>query len=509
LAEKQNFLTKLFRPIFIKTEKTEKETLFGKLLSVKEEKEEKVKGELGDPKSSYKMVIDSQQGGVERFYFWVLRFLEKPATLGLGFDGKNGKIIKIKDLYTSAETSTYFGNVEQKKAAQQDRISTYLANVGKFTKELFQILRELRILDERLTYYDQIDAGKKAADIALKGIWIDLVEGGSQNVASVYGLANKVGFVTLPDLFFDTFVKKSEDVEKEAFSYQDKGINRKVCEVLTRKLQQYMLWKEKTEKELRTRRNFVLAYLAQEYNVIKMYASWLKPYMENVKKLQQNRELNQADIVTAFETAKIELELLAVKNTYSLKTPEGYEENKEFQKVFPCIRVTFNYTTIPQMSFQQEYQRAAIHTGHTEIKFEGYVVEKEELDAYVKKQNEDAFDILISIDETLAALKDELYKYLDEAQKQFKVNKLQSLYPKTEEEKEPDQSIVAPFKAVFDGFKEVFSFGYKKSESKDEEDKPKMTKHDEVEEKEAADGALKLVVVLYDIFKKNFGMFTP
>ena len=96
-----------------------------------------------------------------------------------------------------------------------------------------------------------------------------------------------------------------------------------------------MLWKEKTEKELRTRRNFVLAYLAQEYNVIKMYASWLKPYMENVKKLQQNRELNQADIVTAFETAKIELELLAVKNTYSLKTPEGYEENKEFQKVFP------------------------------------------------------------------------------------------------------------------------------------------------------------------------------
>ncbi|MDP1729122.1 MAG: hypothetical protein Q8L27_02885 [archaeon] len=510
LAEKENFLTKLIKPIFVK-KKGEESTELGKVFGVTTEKEEKSKPSLGKPTASYKMVIDSPQGGVERYYFWVLRMLEKTGRFGLGFDGKDwkeggGHIIKVKDLYSSAETSSYWGNIEQKKAAQQDRISQYMANVGKFTKELFQMIRELRILDERLAYYDGVAKKSTSADQALKGIWIDMVEGGSQNVASVYGLANKVGFVTLPDLFFSTLVQKEDDVVIAVKAYDAKGINRKVQEVLGRKLRQFIIWKERTEKELRTRRNFVLAYLVQEYNVIKMYANWLRPYLENARRLQQDRQLNSTDIVTAFETAKVELELIAVQHNYSIKNKMGYNESKTYKKMAPCVRVHFVYTTIPQMSFQQEYQRGAIHTGHTEIKFEAYTPTREQLEEYIKKEDEETFEILTSINETLATLKDELYKYLDEAVKKFGMKAVTSLYPKTEDmEEKSDDSIFTPFKAVFDGFKEVFNIGHS-FESK--EDSP-ATAEEEIDESSAAKGVAKLAFVCYDVFKKAFGMFTP
>ena len=73
------------------------------------------------------------------------------------------------------------------------------------------MVRELRVIDERLAYYNEAEAESKkpmdkrgkSSEITLKGIFIDLVQGGGKSAASVYGMSRELEFITLPDIFFD------------------------------------------------------------------------------------------------------------------------------------------------------------------------------------------------------------------------------------------------------------------------------------------------------------------
>ena len=244
--------------------------------------EDKKKKILGEALTEFNIEIDEPGAGVEKYYFWVLNFLQSGAPSGISFS----EVHKISDLYTSSETSSYFGVVEQRKGLQQDKVSQYLATIGKMTKDLFQMIRELRIIDERHSYYnDSKLKGEEgeAAEISLKSIWIDMVEGGSKNPTSVFGLSQQVGFVILPDLFFTVKVSIKDEKDKDNMGklihqevelLKKEGINRKVREVLERKLYQYYLWRIKTEKEVLQRRNFMLKYLKQHYHVMRMYIHW-------------------------------------------------------------------------------------------------------------------------------------------------------------------------------------------------------------------------------------------
>jgi len=229
------------------------------------------------------IISESMRGGIEVNYYWVLNFIKsKNLSFGLGYK----KIHKIKDIYTAGEASSLWGSQEQRKGLQQDKVSQYMATIGKMIKDTFQVIRELRIIDERLDYYDGFNKGDRDAVTALKGIWIDLVEGGTKNPASVFGLSSQVGFQTLPDLFFIVNPKDKNSVRKEVNKLKGKGINRKVREVLERKLFQFLVWKEKTEIEIRNRKNFILKYLRMHFNNIKLYINWVKPYLKSIKQLQ-------------------------------------------------------------------------------------------------------------------------------------------------------------------------------------------------------------------------------
>lgn len=437
--------------------------------------------------------VENIQGGVETYYFWILNFLRNPSALDYEVD-------KTSDVYTATETSTYFGNVEQRKAIQQDRVSQFLATIGKMIKDLFQIVRELRILDEKLTYYTESkkegESGE-SADIALKGAWIDLVEGGSKNPASVYGLATQVGFTTLPDLFFKITVKKREDLVKVMESMEKEGFNRKIREVLERKLFQYYVWKEKTETELSTRKNFMLKYLRQHYHSIQLYMRWIKPYLKNVKKLQM-AEITGPDLVTAFETSQIELELVAIKKKYLIETKLGYV-TKDFKKTYPCLKINFQYVTIPQMLYQAEGQRGAVHSGRTTITIEGYTITKEELDGYKKKKDDDDVELLESLNVAMKAMDEEIKKYLKEAGEKFK----EDIEKQENQEQEKILSgIGSMFGGVFSGLKETLGSLIPKSEKQEVE-------VDEEEEKMVAENIAKAhAFILYDAFKKVNGMIT-
>src|SRR3989338_6821164 len=111
-------------------------------------------------------------------------------------------------------------------------------------KALFQIVREIRIIDERLAYYIDTYEGRPNAmssEITLKGVWIDQVEGGVKNAASVYGLAQSVGFSILPDLFFRIRIKDVDKLDNQVDALE---FNEKVKEVIRRKLRQFYEWKK-------------------------------------------------------------------------------------------------------------------------------------------------------------------------------------------------------------------------------------------------------------------------
>lgn len=435
--------------------------------------------------AKYRAYIESPQQGVEPFYFWILSFLQK-GRLGLNFD----RIEKIKDLFSASETSAYWGDVEARRAIQQDRFEKYMTNVGAMTKSLIQQLRDLRILEERLAYYHGANKGDEASLTALKTIWTDLVEGKSPT--SVFALAGQPGYVTLPDLFFKINPKTSSDRDIEiAMGTMKENMNDRVISILKQKIKKFMLWKETTYKELEQRFSFQLKYLRQHNQVIKLYLTWLKPYLANVKKLQ-TVSTSRAELVKAFDTSVIELELLAISG----KKPNDKPDVKDLTPK-AVIRIKFDFTAIPQIAYQEGSARGAIHVGKTIITVEGFVATEKQIQDYIQKQEDEDYEILNSINESIGAMKEELEKYLKMA------GELEKKEEKKQEEKE---GFFEPFKAIYEGFKEIFTLGKK------EEERESLPRFKTAKELEAIEGVFKDVktrsYVLYYVFKKAFGMIT-
>ncbi len=389
------------------------------------------------PARRYRVSYEGYNISIEEPYFWVLHYLR----YSNGFP----KIEKITDIFAAAENSAFFGVNQQKLGLQQDKVSQFLATIGKMVRELFQLVREMRILDERMSYYADSytnSPSAESAEITLKGIWVDLVEQGAKNPASVYGMAREVQFTTLPDLFFSTHPKKQEDVD--VVVARERGqFNRKVREVLMRKLRAYLAWKEHSYEEIKNRRKFTLKYLRQHFEIIRMYTSWVKPYLKNIQRLQLDQQRTDSpDLVVAFESSMIEVEILAIKPS---------------QPVSQCLVIHYLFRTRPEMNYSQEYQRGPLHLGRVEINFRGYGWTDKEIDNYKKMRQQEDLNLLGVIDgsvkSALEALGDELINYLKEAGEEFEEKK--------EPRKEPSRS--GPFLSLFKGFGELFgSFGPRK-----------------------------------------------
>jgi len=347
------------------------------------------------PDKRYQLMLESYNFSIEEMYFWIISQLRRDQGYHIFY--------KITDIFSASEQSSFWGAAQNRLKIQQDNVSQYLVTIGKMIKDLFQIVRELRIIDERLEIYNNWEE-LKSADITLKGLYIDLVEGASKNPASVYGLAQQVGFTILPDLFFNTHVFKAEEVDKvvDAMKY-----NKAVKNVLKRKLTSYIIWKNKTDKELRDRRRFQIKYLRQHWVVIKMYMDWIKPYLRNIKRMQMSeKHIESVDIVSAFETSMTEIEFMTVKPASG--------------GVHPVIIASFNYRTRPEMTFQQDHyaHRGPIHVGRVKMELRSYGWTDEEIEKYRKYRREESMNLFSVIDESvkaaMEALGDELERYLAE-----------------------------------------------------------------------------------------------
>ena len=435
------------------------------------------------PARRYRLHYEGYNISIEEPYFWTLHYLR--------YFGGFPRVDKITDVFAAAENSAFFGSAQQRLGLQQDKVSQFLATIGKMVRELFQLVREMRILDERLSYYADSythSPSAESAEITLKGIWVDLVEQGAKNPASVYGMAREVQFTTLPDLFFSTHPKKQEDVdivvEKERGQF-----NRKVREVLKRKLRAFLAWKEHTYEELKNRRKFTLKYLRQHFEIIRMYITWVKPYLRNIQRLQLDQSKTETpDLLVAFESSMVEVEILAVK-------PTGL--------VNQCILMHYLFRTRPEMSYTQEYQKGPLHLGRIEIDFRAYAWTNKEIENYKKMREQEDFQLLGVIDGSVKAalesLGDELMRYLKEAGEEFEEKK---------ELPKPPAKRAGAFLSVFEGFAELFTFFRMKKELKNARKKPTRTEMMKmaIARRNAEESIKKTMWTTYHHFKKQHDM---
>jgi hypothetical protein len=353
---------------------------------------------------------------------------------------------KIIDVFAASQQSSMWGVSEQRLGLQQDKVSQYLRGISEMIKGMFQIVRELRIIDERLSYYEDIekDTTKSlASEITLKGIFIDQVEGGAKNPSSVYGLANTVGFAVLPDFFFRTQVK---DINKLDAQIEKIHVNEKLKEVLKRKLIQFYKWQEHTKKELTSRRNFTIKYLRQHYDTVKLYISWIKPYLRNIERLQHDqKKQDSVDMVSSFEGAMSEIEFLATKPVKD-------------KSVHSCLLLNFLFRTRPSMAYQAEgYQRGPSHVGRVEVTYRAYAWTPQQIANYLKMSEEENMAMLTAIDSSLTeamdSLGDELFEYLKEAGEKF--GKAGEAKPSKDTMMGKLGKTLEPFSYIWKGFTEL------------------------------------------------------
>ena len=420
--------------------------------------------EFPTPARRFRLVLEYPEFNIEQSYYWFLRYFNE----SWGFE----TVEKVIDTHASSVASSSFGNMQTRLGAQQGQASQYLKGVSEMIKGLFQMVRELRIIDERLQYYYDSDGDKQgmhetalSSEIVLKGLWVDQVEGGSKNPGSIYGLSQTMGFTILPDLFFRIKIKNLKNLEEEVNNLK---FNEKVKEVLKRKLRQYYEWKKRTKKELEVRRDFEIKYFKQHYDTIRLYMSWVTPYLRNVRRLQlYEKNMERAEIINAFESQIIELETLFVRDDFGANGGKGHSAAVVSMHLFFRVK--------PELSFHSyEYQhKGPIYAGMADITLRAYAWDHDQIKQYKKYRQEDDIDLMSAIDKSVEAamnaLGDDLKKYLKEADP--------SLFPEIKQEEHNEGSkmpdVLDPFISIFKGFGEIakgFTGGSVKKDKKDGKD---------------------------------------
>lgn len=450
-----------------------------------------------EAKRHYEIVVDKQNSTLENYYYWAYRQI----TIDWSHD-----VEKIIDTHAGSMASTQFGHMQSRLSIQQNQISQYLKGISEMIKGLFQIVREVRVIDDRLQYYydsyNEESGNKDSSEMVLKDLWVSQVEGGTKNPGSVYGLAANVGFTILPDIFFRYRIPDPKNIDKRVDKLE---LNEKIKEVLKRKLRQYHEWKTRTFKELKNRRNYMVKYLRQHYNTIKLYISWIKPNLKYVRQFQQSKNLeNNPELLNSFESNMIEVEMLAKK-----KAKGDY---------YSVAVLTLVFRTRPELGFHtKDYsQKGPVHYGKLHLYVRSYTWNKRQIEAYKKFRDDEDFELIAGIDETIKeamdALGDELKGYLEDAGESFekKVEKVENI------KKKSSFNLLGPldpFISVFKGFGEIFGLfmpnlkdvlGDYKTKKNDKFEKWK-NKNDKSDSGKDAD---MIAWLIFKNFKKAHGMMT-
>ena len=369
-----------------------------------------VKSGYPTPIRRYRLDFESPNHNVEEMYYWMVSHARD--------DFDHPMLKKIIDTHAQSTASSAFADLQTRLSAQQSAVSNYMGMMGKLIKDLFALVRELRQIEERLGYYTQsYDDERKIArqaEATLKDIWITLVEGGTNNPSSVYGMSQKVGFTILPDLFFGAPPLEKEKIDDYVESLD---FNESVKKAVARKIFQFTNWKVETHKELKNKRVFQVRYLRQHFETVRMYMDWIKPYLRNIAQLQLDEgSRDDAFLINSFETTLSEIEVLAMQ-----PAKKEFEDPKD--NVYSVIMMSFSFRSKPSMDFhaKESWQsKGPIHIGRTEATIRQYVWTQDQIDKYKAYRDQESFEIVsrfdASVKDAMAYLGEDLERYLREAE---------------------------------------------------------------------------------------------
>jgi hypothetical protein len=421
------------------------------------------------PYQKYSLSYKAENFVMEEMYSWMVGHAMNDWSMPF--------IHKITDIFSASQSSAQFGDMGARLTAQQNQASQLLATVNNMSKDLFKKVRELRQIRERLGYYKKADetdlatrktSAARGAENTLKDVWITVVEGGTEGPGSVYGMARKVGFTILPDLFFQAPPLTKDEVKKYAEALKEE-YNPTVVLALERKLFQFIHWKDTTHQELDFKEKYSKRMIYQHWQNMKTYLNWIKPYLKNIKSLSSNADLNDAyGIISSFQGSMSEVEVLIQKPMLQLDHPE---DSKKKVTVSTVLIIHIIHQTSSTDKPPEGYSNRVPMLGRSDVNVRTYGWTNEQIDKYKGLKTKEDIDLLQTIDHNLKddgeLLGDDLKQIIQEVEEEMGLHKpADEQNPETktytdlkkahaEEIKRFRKEIGGPFTSLFKGVKEV------------------------------------------------------
>lgn len=193
---------------------------------------------------------------------------------------------KLDEQWYISETDPLWGEIQQKKAAQQDQVSRLLQALGITTKAINSSMTDRIEIKKYLDLIKQSENSKdpekqKEAIGMLKQFWLDHVDtkkGRSSLYNMAYGNHGGPQFYMLPDYF-----NKANSVEE---IQKDTTLNQRYKNILTKKLTEFLEWKKHWKEEIKLMEKIAFEQLKRDLSMAVLYKKQLRPLLENVKRLE-------------------------------------------------------------------------------------------------------------------------------------------------------------------------------------------------------------------------------
>ena len=365
------------------------------------------------------LIYDQFQYKLETFYFWLLDFLR---------DGLKLKVEKISDKYGASPGSYFFGEMGQRLSALINNAQGLGKVINDLARTIISILNEYKLLESKLKLCEDIKSSDPqkalAAYKALKSLWVDNVDS-QKGGASILSLTRgEYLFHTLQDVFMiyelkdhlktllDTgFISKElyNELQKKDISELERQniINQRVISIVKSRLAEFYNWLIPYEKELRSRRDILKAYLIHEINAFVTYTEFARPYFRYARRLLM-KDYKIPDVVSIFETTIVELTLLASGDEKEIEYWDASTNSKKTKVYIPIHEISIKFRALPTSVMSSGRTNMYSFLGRTDFYFRTYLLTKDEYEDLLA--NEEAQDLLF-----IQGMTDEFLKSVAEA----------------------------------------------------------------------------------------------
>lgn len=352
-------------------------------------------------------------------------------------------IVKVSDTLTAGAFTAPFAAGRQ---ALEERLAQSLPKVQEMIAGTHELMRDIEDAEhalQELLESEQPGSVGEQAELALKGRWLDEVEGGAGNLSSVIGLAQRSDLAELPGLFFSLRRKPLHESDDPK---QITSMNAQLAEVvetltagpvlkrtLLQKLLRYAIWKDGLRRSLLGRRVVLVARLRGQYQSLQLQVSLLRPVLRHLRQYRTADEVKEhPELAALFGNVVSEVELLASKRV-APKSP------------LAVVSVAMKFVLRPS----QPEQRGVPPTASLIIQYRAYAWDEESVKRYLYYRSNEDLDYLVQAGESifsqLAGIQTDINRYLAEGSQTTGAKSPVST------ENQRSEGILAPLTYVFSG----------------------------------------------------------